>query len=436
MPAAGFIGVGQACPGKRRGGVTAPFSVAITGLTQGRAQHGTTLGFTTNPTDTVQALRWQSSAGGAAWVDIPGASSPTHSIDITGGTHGDGHALRLGVTIGAIEVFSGPVLLAYGAPTLQQSLIAQSFPEGSGVQTYDASIAFAGDNLGFSISPAAGITIDPNTGLISFDTAQMAPQTDTPLSVTATNSGGSVQTGLALTITVPQTIILNIQGLTSGIAEIGTHTSLTLAPPNGVSFTAQSWGTSYGDTGFGTNTSPTDLTTSDGFDLQVQAQGDDGNTYRASAPIRYGAPIAAGGIADQDFTQNSAIPALDVAGDFTGQALSFALAPVSAPLPAGLTLSANGQITGTPTTITAQAAIVVRATNSGGFADSGFGLTISDNSTFAIEEIAEEPVITATDGNISITIGSGPYAGTYTTCLLYTSPSPRDRQKSRMPSSA
>ena len=26
--------------------------------------------------------------------------------------------------------------------------------------------------------------------------------------------------------------------------------------------------------------------------------------------------------------------------------------------------------------------------------------------------------------------------GTYTGCLLYTSPSPRDRQKSRMPSSA
>ena len=29
-----------------------------------------------------------------------------------------------------------------------------------------------------------------------------------------------------------------------------------------------------------------------------------------------------------------------------------------------------------------------------------------------------------------------PYAGHYEGCLLYTSPSPRDRQKSRMPSSA
>ena len=35
------------------------------------------------------------------------------------------------------------------------------------------------------------------------------------------------------------------------------------------------------------------------------------------------------------------------------------------------------------------------------------------------------------------TISSGVYSpGTITACLLYTSPSPRDRQKSRMPSSA
>ena len=31
---------------------------------------------------------------------------------------------------------------------------------------------------------------------------------------------------------------------------------------------------------------------------------------------------------------------------------------------------------------------------------------------------------------------AGTHTITYTTCLLYTSPSPRDRQKSRMPSSA
>ena len=44
----------------------------------------------------------------------------------------------------------------------------------------------------------------------------------------------------------------------------------------------------------------------------------------------------------------------------------------------------------------------------------------------AIQQYAANP-------SVVITVGSGNIG---TTCLLYTSPSPRDRQKSRMPSSA
>ena len=35
-----------------------------------------------------------------------------------------------------------------------------------------------------------------------------------------------------------------------------------------------------------------------------------------------------------------------------------------------------------------------------------------------------------------LTIGKGPFVDTYKSCLLYTSPSPRDQRGSRMPSSA
>ena len=35
-----------------------------------------------------------------------------------------------------------------------------------------------------------------------------------------------------------------------------------------------------------------------------------------------------------------------------------------------------------------------------------------------------------------LTIGKGPFKDTYKSCLLYTSPSPRDKRQSRMPSSA
>ena len=43
--------------------------------------------------------------------------------------------------------------------------------------------------------------------------------------------------------------------------------------------------------------------------------------------------------------------------------------------------------------------------------------------------------ITADDGSIDTTIGAGDSCR-FGICLLYTSPSPRDRQKARMPSSA
>ena len=39
-------------------------------------------------------------------------------------------------------------------------------------------------------------------------------------------------------------------------------------------------------------------------------------------------------------------------------------------------------------------------------------------------------------GSWKVSSGTVDLIGTYWTCLLYTSPSPRDRQKSRMPSSA
>lgn len=42
-------------------------------------------------------------------------------------------------------------------------------------------------------------------------------------------------------------------------------------------------------------------------------------------------------------------------------------------------------------------------------------VTTASAGGFALETVSEEPVITVTSGNISVTIGSGPYAGTYDT---------------------
>ena len=52
------------------------------------------------------------------------------------------------------------------------------------------------------------------------------------------------------------------------------------------------------------------------------------------------------------------------------------------------------------------------------------------NPTIEVEVLTEEGAL----GRAAVP--SGASTGKYEACLLYTSPSPRDRQKSRMPSSA
>lgn len=66
----------------------------------------------------------------------------------------------------------------------------------------------------------------------------------------------------------------------------------------------------------------------------------------------------------------------DLAGGFSGRDMRFDLGPGSAPLPDGLTLSAAGVLSGTPSAETPDARIVIRALNSGGAAQSAFQLRV------------------------------------------------------------
>ena len=67
----------------------------------------------------------------------------------------------------------------------------------------------------------------------------------------------------------------------------------------------------------------------------------------------------------------------------------------------------------------------------GGGSVSSVGFSL--NSLAALAITGDNPVT----GSGTITLGTtGGSTGQYLDCLLYTSPSPRDRQKSRMPSSA
>lgn len=119
----------------------------------------------------------------------------------------------------------------------------------------------------------------------------------------------------------------------------------------------------------------------------------DGNTISGGATstvvaIPVAPPVAAGGISDQSWTVGAAV-SLDVAADFTGTGITYALAPSSSALPAGLSLSSAGVISGTPTA-EATGTIVVRGTNVGGYADTAFGFAVTAGAEFGALSIAAD----------------------------------------------
>lgn len=92
-------------------------------------------------------------------------------------------------------------------------------------------------------------------------------------------------------------ITLAMNGLTLdtplgvNVARPGDHASISVTPPDGVTFTSQAWGVgTFGDTTYGTGSSPTTYTASHGELLRWEGVGDDGKTYRASAQILYALP--------------------------------------------------------------------------------------------------------------------------------------------------
>ncbi|WP_118134207.1 putative Ig domain-containing protein [Oceanicella sp. SM1341] len=113
--------------------------------------------------------------------------------------------------------------------------------------------------------------------------------------------------------------------------------------------------------------------------LRVTATTGGGRVTSVSAPLtvvhvppvaKTGTPVISFRIDDPGLTQS-------VSSGFTGEGLSYALAPGSPALPAGLSLSASGAITGTATGPAGDTTITVRATNTGGFADRNWVVRIA-----------------------------------------------------------
>lgn len=89
--------------------------------------------------------------------------------------------------------------------------------------------------------------------------------------------------------------------------------------------------------------------------------------------VQLTAPVAAGGILDQEYEQNNAITPLDVGADFTGGGMTYS----ASGLPPGMSISSStGAISGTPTTPGVYA-VTVTGVNVSRSASTGFTITIN-----------------------------------------------------------
>lgn len=127
----------------------------------------------------------------------------------------------------------------------------------------------------------------------------------------------------------------------------GNHASISVGFPSGVTaWSSQAWGTSYGDSTYGTGASPTDYTAGDGGNLYWEGLGDDGNTYRSIAGIRPAAGTASAIAGGQTWVVDDTSVNINAAASGANLTFSYAITGV----PSQITInSSSGAITGTVT---------------------------------------------------------------------------------------
>jgi len=162
-----------------------------------------------------------------------------------------------------------------------------------------------------------------------------------------------------------------LTGLTDGQAIIGDQASIgyTISPDNGTETVA--WGTSAGDSTYGTGANPTDFTAGDGTLLWLTVT-DDGESVSSTAPIRYAAGTAPT-LASESLTVDDDAANIDASA--TGANLTFSYAASN--LPSGLSInSSTGAITGTPDDVFSGSASIV--------ATDQYGRTLTYSQAFTI----------------------------------------------------
>lgn len=270
---------------------------------------------------------------------------------------------------------------------------------GAPALVLDASRAFSGEGLGFAIAvtgvsaaQAAGVTVQAATGRVSVaTTAALAGAT---VRVTATNSGGSAVTSFRATVTAQPANVLPFLltlPLLAGSAKIGS--AMTAGTGSWGGYPAptapRQWlrdGVAIpGATGASYTLTPQDDQRS--ICCRVTARNVVGSVVATTATVvpTYVAPTAKGLLAEEIFDAGTGPQPVPTAGDFTGEALAFAVDPAAST--AGVTIDAGSGVATIPTTAALALTVAVTATNSGGAATSRFPVTVEaeDDGPFPLE---------------------------------------------------
>lgn len=218
MQGAGFIGAPAPQSGRRRrngvsvaiGAIIVPASVALVA--------GQSLSETPNWQVFTQPTNYTTTAPGESIAAVTVNYLGTTGQDST--PLADGNINHFSVTVtdtagNKRDFVTQSRVVRHLAPTVSASLPDQHLVRGTGLWMLDASAAFTGSDLVYSINSLPGVSIDSGTGALSFDTNVMAIQLNTSVSVTVTNSGGS--TTSLLLASVKQGIVFPVLGQSNAI---------------------------------------------------------------------------------------------------------------------------------------------------------------------------------------------------------------------------
>ncbi|MBT94138.1 MAG: hypothetical protein CMA60_04855, partial [Euryarchaeota archaeon] len=265
------------------------------------------------------------------------------------------------------------------APSITYSSSSLTLTKGTAM-TIETVTSTGGAVVTYSVSPSlpAGLALDTSTGAISG--TPTAITSSASYTITATNTGGTDTASITIvvndvapsSVTYPSTSLTLTNGttMTTVIPTTGggTPTSWSISPslPAGLSF----------DTSTGAiSGTPTEINSSATYTVTAT---NTGGSATATLTVQVNiAPPADITYSPSSFTLTKGTAMTSVTPTATGGVISSW--SVSPTLPAGLSLNtANGTISGTPTSVTSSATYTVTATNAGGSSTATLTIQVND----------------------------------------------------------